>query len=160
MGTTSTNWTQLNFGKHNGKTLPQVLFDDPDWFFWAIETGVFGTRPALADEAKLLSARAKRIKIPRTEVIDPVVEYLIHRPTMKFSHFDIVTRDQQIHEGASPSFRLDVIDMSTPRRIAPYDKLGCKSLVSSLKLHLFGSKSARITKLRAEEFFSEMANFA
>jgi hypothetical protein len=34
-------WSTLNFGKHAGKTLPQIVFADPDWFFWAIETNVF-----------------------------------------------------------------------------------------------------------------------
>jgi len=28
-------WTELPFGKYVGMTLPQVLFTDPGWFFWA-----------------------------------------------------------------------------------------------------------------------------
>jgi len=28
-------WSTLPFGKHKGKTLPQIVFADPDWFFWA-----------------------------------------------------------------------------------------------------------------------------
>jgi hypothetical protein len=158
-GASSMTWTQLDFGKHKGKTLPQVLFSDPDWFFWAVETGVFNTRPRFASEAKLLDERAQKIKIPTGEHSDPVVEYLIHRPTMKFSHFKIVPREQELHEGASPAFRLSVIYMSVPRRIARYDKLGCKSLLSSLKFYLFGSKSARVGKERAEAFFADAANF-
>lgn len=152
-------WTPLNFGKHSDKTLPQVLFSDPDWFFWAVETGVFKTRPTFATEVKVLNERARNIKIPKGKHCDPVVEYLIHRPSMKFSHFEIVSRDQQLHEGASPAFRSTVIDMSVPRRIAQYDKLGCKSLLSSLKFHLFGSKSARVGKERAEAFFADSTNF-
>jgi hypothetical protein len=153
------SWTELNFGKHAGKSLPQVLFSDPDWFFWAFETGVFAKRAALASEAKLLSERARSIKPPTDEFDDPVVEYLIHRPTMKFSHFDVVPRERELHVGGSPAFRSSVIDMSVPRRIAQYDKTGCKSLVSSLKSYLFGGKSARITRARAEAFFSEPSNF-
>jgi len=34
-------WSTLKSGKYEGKTLPQVLFKDPDYFFWAIEEGVF-----------------------------------------------------------------------------------------------------------------------
>ena len=30
-------WTTLNFSRHVGKTLPQILFSDPDWFFWAMD---------------------------------------------------------------------------------------------------------------------------
>lgn len=152
-------WTQLNFGKHIGKTLPQVLFSDPDWFFWAVETEVFKTRPSFAAQAKLLNERAQKIKIPNGKHSHSVVEYLIHRPTMKFSHFEIVPREQKLHEGASPAFRSSIIDMNVPRRIAQYDKLGCKSLLSSLKFHLFGNKSARISKERAEAFFADHTNF-
>jgi hypothetical protein len=78
---------------------------------------------------------------------------------MKFSHFVVVPREREHHVGSSPAFRGEVIDMSVPRRIAKYDKTGCKSLVSSLKAHLFGSDSARITRKRAEAFFSEPSNF-
>ena len=153
------SWTELNFGKHSGKTLPQVLFADPDWFFWAIEEKVFAKRPAFASEAATLHSRARSIKIPVSKGANSVVEYVIHQPTGKFSHFDIVPRERNRHEGSSPTFRLDVIDMSIPRQIAPYDKLGCKSLVASLKYHVFGKESARVTKARAEEFFSDKSNF-
>jgi len=34
-------WSILPFGKHKGKTLPQIVFTDPDWFFWAMEENVF-----------------------------------------------------------------------------------------------------------------------
>lgn len=152
-------WTQLSFGRHSGKTLPQVLFADPDWFFWAVETGVFKTRPSYESEARLLNERARKIKIPESKHSDPVVQYLIHHPTKKFSHFEIVPSEQPLHEGSSPAFRSPVIDMSVPRRITEYDKLGCKSLVSSLKYYLFGSKSARVDKKRAEAFFSDPKNF-
>jgi hypothetical protein len=30
----------LNFGKHKGKSLPEILLHDPDWFFWAMENHV------------------------------------------------------------------------------------------------------------------------
>lgn len=80
------------------------------------------------------------------------MEYLIHRPTGKFDRLEVVPRSRGLHEGGSPAFRSDFIDMSVPRRIAQYDKLGCKSLVSSLKFYVFGSESARVTKGRAEDF--------
>ena len=39
-GESTMNWTTINFGKHQGKTLPQVILDDADWFFWAYENKV------------------------------------------------------------------------------------------------------------------------
>ena len=41
------NWTPLNFGKYEGKTLPQVMFKDPDWFFNGYEKGYFKNGYAL-----------------------------------------------------------------------------------------------------------------
>ena len=153
------NWIELDFGKHDGKSLPQVLLSDPDWFFWALDKKAFDKCLALRTQATLLNDRARRIKPPTNEFADPVVEYLIHRPTMKFARFEIVPRERQLHEGASPTFRSDLIDMSVPRRIAAYDKLGCGSLIKSLKHYLFGGESTRITRARAEAFFSDPTNF-
>lgn len=152
-------WTVLTFGKHSGKSLPQVLFSDPDWFFWAMEEGLFAKRPGLRKEAELLNQRAKRIKLPITKINDPKVEYVIHRPSLKFSHIEIIPSDRGPHVGSSPTQRSDLIDMSFPRRMSAYDKTGCKSLVSSLKYHFFGSATARITKDRAEAFFDDSSKF-
>jgi hypothetical protein len=33
---TEFQWLQLRFGKHEGKTLPQIVLSDPDYFFWAV----------------------------------------------------------------------------------------------------------------------------
>ena len=58
-------WTKLWFSKHKGKTLPQVMFSDPDWFFWAFENGVFGEKGRLEAEAKDVYRKAQSIKIPQ-----------------------------------------------------------------------------------------------
>jgi hypothetical protein len=34
-------WIDLWFEKHKGKTLPQVMFTDPGWFFWARDEEIF-----------------------------------------------------------------------------------------------------------------------
>ena len=153
------SWTELDFGKHKGLTLPQVLFKDPDWFFWAVSNDALKTRPRLKSEAIELNEKARRIKVPQSGRDTLVVEYWIHRPTHKFSHFDLVPESRPHHVGSSSAHRSKVIDLSFPRRIAPYDKLGCKSMLSSLKHYLFGSKSARMTKQRCEDFFDESRNF-
>jgi hypothetical protein len=152
-------WNKLNFGKHIDKTLPQVMFSDPDWFFWAWKNSVFDKHAVLKSQASDIYNKATKIQIPASCGSNMEVEYYIHHPTGKFSHFDIVPEYQPKHVGSSPAFRASFIDMSVPRQIATYDKLGCKHLVSSLKHYCFGSKSARMTKDRCEQFFDEPANF-
>lgn len=153
------SWMELDFGKHEGKTLPQVLFSDPDWFFWAVETGVFKKRMYLKSEVEKIFNRATRIKIPQTGEKTLVVEYWIHHPTKKFSHFDLVPIDRSPHVGSSTTFRSDYIDMSVPRRIARYDKTGCKALIRSLKSHILGGPKVRLTRQLCESFFDEDDNF-
>jgi hypothetical protein len=47
------SWTVVKFGKHAGKTIPQILFTDPDWFFWFMKQGTFRSR-YLQEEADVL----------------------------------------------------------------------------------------------------------
>lgn len=143
-------WSTVNFGKHSGKTLPQIVFTDPDWFFWAVEDGIF--KGPLANQAKTLNARTRTIRIPENDSGALTAEYYLHQPTGKFAHMEIVPASRPQHEGSSVTFRKDMIDLSVPRQIAPCDKLGCKNLISSVKSVLFGSASARMTKERCEAF--------
>ena len=152
-------WSIVYFSKYKGKTLPQIIFSDPDWFFWAIENAVFQNKGPLALEADDLARKAKAIRIPDTEGDARLAEYIIHRPTGKFSRMDIIPADRKNDRGSSPSFRKPVTDLSVPRMTARYDKLGCRSLLSSVKYILFGRKSVRMTQQRSEEFFDNPNNF-
>lgn len=157
------SWTEVAIGKFkdNSKTLPQILFSDPDWFFWAVETGIFQNRPRLHAEAADLQRKATHIRVPQKDAAErQVVEHYIHAPTMKYSHFIVVPESKPSHTGSSPSMRADVIDMSFPRKIAKFDKTGCKLLIDSLKQTYFGSKSKRMTKALCEQFFDDGGNFS
>jgi hypothetical protein len=152
-------WSILNFGKHNGKSLPEVLFTDPDWFFWAIQKDVFRGKWELEKEAGELDHKARRIRIPSSRKEKLVAEYSVHPPTGKFGSMEIVPSTRPAHVGSTPTFRRDAIDLSIPREIAPYDKLGCRQLISSIKHYLFGSRKQRMTKKKCEDFFDNDANF-
>ena len=81
-------WSILPFGKHKGKTLPQIVFTDPDWFFWAMEENVF--KGPLKREAERIDARARAIRIPNNSAGNLEAEYLVHPPTGKFGNMEIV----------------------------------------------------------------------
>ena len=53
-------WSAVPFGKYQGKTLPEIIVRDLDWFFWIVPK-LYGK---LADEAEELARRARAIKIP------------------------------------------------------------------------------------------------
>jgi hypothetical protein len=151
-------WSDLRFGRYKGDNLPKVLFADPDWFFWAYDEEAFqGTQER---EADIIYVRATNIRIPQPNGQKLVAEYMIHPSVGKFSGMELVPEDRPAHEGSTPTFRRNVIDLSIPRQISEYDKTGGKILIQSVKFHYFGNQSARMTKPRCEDFFNDPANFS
>ena len=146
------HWTTLKFGTHAGKSLPQIIISDPDWFFWAVARGVFtGT---LAAEAEDLVKMATAIKIPKPHSKRWRVEYR-YEDTGSFLGFEFVRANS--HCGHH-STRLPHLDLSCVRRGKAYDKKGCRNLLRDFRRRYFG-KSASATKRRCEEFFSNPKNF-
>lgn len=150
-------WTPLDFGKYEGKTLPQILFADPDWFFWAWEQGIFGKKgPSWKAEAGDVYRKATHIRIKQLGPERLVAEYTSEASASKIGEVEIVPESQSLHQR---SFRSDVLDMSVPRRFKGYDKRGGSIFIKRLKEILFGKKSARMTKSRCESFFDDPGNF-
>ncbi|MCX6929227.1 MAG: hypothetical protein NT154_39315 [Verrucomicrobia bacterium] len=152
------NWTELMFGKHAGKTLPQVVFADPDWFFWAYECGAL-ERHGMQDEAEAVYSRATRIRIPQDDGQSLVAEYALCHKDGRFANVELVLESRPLHQGSSPTMRLPVFDLSVPRRFCAYDKSGCRALVDALKVYLFGDPDYRLTKQHCARFFENDANF-
>ena len=152
-------WSALDFDRHAGKTLPQVLFSDPDWFFWAYPSGAFNRYPSLKKEAEKIHAKARAIKVPQRGAEKMVAEYTIHKPTHRFNGLDLVPESRPRHERNNKTLTCSVIDMSVVRQISKYDKQGYKRFVRDLKHLLFGDSQMRMTKRRCEDFFSDHANF-
>ncbi len=151
-------WTPLNFGKYKGKTLPQIVLADPDWFFWAWEERVFVDK-GLMSEAQKIYRRATNIRIPQSGREKLIVEYIIHPSVEKFVTAEIIPESRPEHERVILSLRKEVFDLSVPRQIAPYDKIGGKLLVELIKRYVFGDSKKRMTKKICEEFFDDDANF-
>lgn len=152
------NWTALAFGKFRDKTLPQVLFADPDWFFWAMEEGVLRGYPSLLFQGKELQKKATRIKVPQKGTEPLVVEHFIIA-NRRYSHFNLAPEGAPLHQGSSRGHRESVIDLSFPRRLCRYDKTGNKNIVASLKQVYFGNQSTRMTRENCEAFYNCCDNF-
>ena len=146
-------WTTLNFGKHAGKTLPEIMFDDPDWFFNGCEAGYF--KNGLALEAREVYRRARAVRIPKQDGEEMLVEYRFDPRTGKFATMFLIPGGPTFDRQAVSS----VIDFNVPRSRAPYDKLGNKNFILALKGILFGNQSHRLNKQAREDFFNDDANF-
>jgi len=55
------SWSVLSFGKYKGKSLPEIILIDLDWFYW-MAPKFYGR---LAEEAQDLARKARAIKIPK-----------------------------------------------------------------------------------------------
>jgi hypothetical protein len=144
-------WTTLNFGKYIGKTLPQIVLLDPDWFFWVLPR-LYGT---LAEEAQALDRRAKAIKIPGPDQETLVVEYQYDNGT-RFLGFCFVQANSSVN--TKWCRRRRYLDLSIVRSIRSHDKLAGRRLVRDFRRNYFG-QSKRLTKERCEAFFSNDENF-
>lgn len=151
------NWTPLKFSKHKGKTLPQVMFLDPDWFFYLWYKGGFDNNSYYHDQAMAIYAKATSIRIPQNKQEMIEVEYNFHDG--KSIGFDLVPASRPQHHGSTQTIRSDHIDMSIPHNVANYDKLGYKLFLRSLKLYFFSNASMHMTRDRCEEFFKDDTKF-
>ena len=150
-------WTVIGFGKHSGKSLPQIIFNDADWFFHAYENGYF--KGLLAQEAHALYCRARSIRVPSRNGQKMLIEYVIHRDfhsrEEKFGTMRLIADGPGL-ECLNVSSK---IDFYVPRSYSPYDKTGYKNFVSTLKAILFGNPSRRMNRRACENFFNDGDNF-
>ena len=116
-------WSLFKAGKYAGRSLPQILFLDPDYFFWAVEKKVFQGR--LAAQAAELARKARHIKIPKPDPENWCVEYFF-TPENKFSWYRFVDPERAGYVGSSITSRSKHIDMSVVRDACRYDKRGYK----------------------------------
>jgi hypothetical protein len=150
-------WTIVSFGRHKGKTLPQIILSDPDWFFWAYDKDAFVNRPDLLFEATRLAFMAKNIKIPKPNPKGWQVRYVISQDK-KFQAFEIVEAGPEYLDPMHVILD-DHLDLSYPRSLKRYDKLGYRLFMRNFRHYFFGTERYSLTKKRCEGFFEDRSNF-
>jgi hypothetical protein len=143
------HWSAVPFGKYKGKSFPQIIVRDPDWFFWALPK-LYGK---LGEEAKELARRARAIKPPQRGRRRLEVEYQYDGDRL-FDGFEFVGANSPPSKRA---IRLPYLDLRWQLR-RKYDKRAGRIMLRDLRRHYFG-KRKQLTKQRCEEFFSNDANF-
>ena len=144
------SWSTMQFGKYEGKTLPEVILIDLDWFYWALPK-LYGKLEA---EAQDLARKMRVIKIPCPDRKKLEVEYWYERND-RFRGFSFVKASSTQH--SKWSTRLPHLDLSRCLR-RQYDKRGGRILFRDFRKHYFGERK-RLTKERCERFFSNRKNF-
>ena len=77
----------------------------------------------------------------------------------KFERFDIIEATERDVEDFSQMSRSDRLDLSFPRRVKQYDKLGGHLLLRYFRHYFFGNREIRLTRERCENFFADPDNF-
>jgi hypothetical protein len=150
-------WTTLTFGKHKGKTLPQVFWTDPDWLLWFHDKGeAYGP---LKTEADAVYRRARNIRIPRKDGKEWVIDYHTDPRSGKFCSMTFINKET-IPDSPFTSFT-DYIDFYVPKALAGgnMDKTGYLNFLKDVKAFLFGNASVHMTKEKCEGFFNDNDNF-
>jgi hypothetical protein len=155
-----TPWVLLRFGRYKSKrwSLPQVIFHDPDYFFWNYDDGAFQWSSTLWRQAQILDAKATSIRIPQRGPERRVVSYN-HCSDGSCTGFNILPESRLLDQGYSITSQNRCIDMSVPYVARSYDKRSNRLFLQSLKSHLFGEESFPMTKKRCEAFFDNDRNF-
>ncbi|MFA6150980.1 MAG: hypothetical protein WC716_06660 [Chitinophagaceae bacterium] len=154
------NWSIITKGKHEGKSIPQIILNDPDYFYWAIENDFFSSTKLLLKQAEIVEQRASSVKIPDNDDMSLEIEHIYHPPDNTYARFDLEPVTKPVHHGGSRAHRAKYLDFRTPRRRKGYDKAGYQLFLKSFKENILGNSKIRITKKIAEDFFSNPSNFA
>jgi hypothetical protein len=149
----------LDFGRYAGKSLPQIILHDPDWFFWALESGVFDGQRLPTEQVQWLGHCARNIQIPDGSKGPRIALYSLHEPTGKFLDVQFAYACDVTDTVPNGFLVRPVIDLSVPRTIAAYDKTGGKRLLRSVRRMMFGQERIYLTRERCESFFNNESNF-
>ena len=150
---TEFTWSTLRFGKHKGKTLPQVVLSDPAWFFWAVGSGLF--REPLVEEAQDIAYKATHIKIPKPDPDNWRIKYQF---TYDHKFIDLTIIPATTADvGANHAMIGASLDLSLIRRLQTYDKFGYRILLAKFRDYFLGG--SKLTKERCEHFFSNRGQF-
>jgi hypothetical protein len=145
------SWSTVPFGKYQGKTFPEIIVNDLDWFFWVVPK-LYGR---IAQEAQDLAQKARAIKVPNQGRKHLEVEYRYEMGN-RFCGFGLVEADNARYSRWAT--RLPYLDLSWPLRRKKYDKRAGRVMIRDFRIHYFGEHK-RLTKERCEEFFSNDRNF-
>lgn len=148
----------LGFGKHRGKTLEWLFFNDPSYVWWMIDKGAVRelNRRVRTRFAQLIQ-RAEHLAVPgRCLHCNRSISRmsLTKHPSGGLARVEFLC-DKCDHIGGSllttPAFKI-------PDSFKSYDKRGGKILVDSIKYAYYGKK-VQMTQAKMEEFFNEPRNF-
>lgn len=156
----SRKWTTFNLGCKKERSLPDLAFNDPDYFFWAYKVDAFSTAGVPKDEIKEAYNKATNIRIlsdtgEKMYAYYSMIEWQHRfkelRIAPKFASWIKLYKDKTIMES--------VINLEYPSMLMKKDKSGYRKMKTVVFDNLFDRNYRRMPKQLCEEFFSNDKNF-
>jgi hypothetical protein len=157
-------WLRVPFGKHKGKTLPKIVFEDPGYVVWLYKNDVLlswlyeGDYPfKLAHQIEVVHNRTTRIKPPAGCEFAIVVD-----DAGVFAEFITVKRNRHpkavLKKGWKIAKRLPLLDIGIPS-LLNNPKLGFERMRRSMLNAFFGDVTTEPDARSRIEFLQETDNF-
>jgi len=148
----------IDFGIYNNKqlTLAQIIFIDPDWFFYNLNSSGFKNKKRIREEALFLAKRAKNIRIPKDNPNKWRVEYRMRDG--EFQSLAIVEVNQLRKPSHIALYDTMKIDMEFPQKQKQKNTRWSKSFGKKTCRVLFG-KNTIVTNQLCSTFFNNADNF-
>lgn len=155
----------LSFGKHKGKTLEWLFFNDPGYVWWMLEKDVDKDTTKFTPNERLrletLVRRARHLRIPgKCSWCNkkPITRmFLTEHPSGGLARVDFDC-DDCYPMGSSNTSALRP-SFFTPDYYKNYDKFGASELISAIKDAYYKDVTFRMTQKRLEEFFNNPEHF-
>jgi hypothetical protein len=165
-------WKKVNFGtkeKVKGKTLPQIIFIDPDWFYTQYEYPDSYLRKVFGVQAEMIYQKSRNIKPKNNHYIKyflfcdgtsdgftPISKEDAETKFKECIETDIYCQDIEFLDVQQFKI-LKRLDIRYPKDLKNYDKKSYKIFIDEVKEYLNLGK--RISEEKAIEFFENDDNF-
>ena len=145
-------WTKTGIGKHRTRTLPHVLMNDPEWFYWAYHEGVF--KGHVFAEARLIYQYAKTIQVGRGK--NQCYEYRMGENIGVY----VVDKKSTAEHANMEVKRSNTLDLEFPRQQKGYKPEQYEYFMDCVQKIFFNKISKPYVKREAcEKFFATPKHF-
>lgn len=150
-------WAKVDFGTHKGKTLPEIILQDPDYFIWCIDKAIFNNHPELVDEADSLWRKMRSIKIPNNENNEMVVDYKIDNEKSEINR--IILNGVDTQRDKNTVHRAGYLDLSFAHYYSNEKRNATIKVLPEIFKIVFGEMKIRPSIVEFEEFLLNEDNF-
>ena len=149
-------WTPIDFGKYEGLTIPELIFLDASYFYWALTSNLF--KNMLQLEAVVVESRLRHIKVPKAVAVPSV--FVIRLKNDVFEDFAIVEKSIASRKKSNNVRITSCLDFSLVSRPDHATDRARQVMIDKIKYHFFEKDSDRLKPRDYEQFLGDPDKFS